>query len=58
MEFFSLNFRNVIIFVNIFTTSFFAKINVYNFSIIDAIEVEFSSIADAVISFKINMTEI
>ena len=58
IEFFSLNFRNVMISANIFTTSLFFETDVFNFSIIDTDKIEFFSKTDVVIFFKINTTEI
>ena len=57
IEFFLLNFRNVMIFANTSTTFFF-KTDVFNFSMIDAIKIDFFSIINIVTFFEINTTEI
>ena len=58
IEFFSLNFCNMIITANISTTFFFFEIDVFNFSMIDTNEIKSVSEIDVVISIKINTIEI
>ena len=58
IEFFSLNFRNVMISANIFTTFFVLETDVLSSSMINTNEIEFFSETDVVIFFKINTIEI
>ena len=58
IEFFSLNFRNVMISANIFATFLFFETDVFNFSMIDTNEMNKILKTDVVVSFKINTIEI